>query len=177
MKEEKRISEAASENTGKRGRGRPPIMDAAAVAQIEKFFPHIKTRRGKQDMDYRALAAFALKDDPRFIWVMGEKGTNGKPAILSELGRCFLPDTMRTVALKICELKPKTTKDAVALIRSWRTGKQPERKPFDLGNHIISTINEYKSRHSEMPWSDIENVLRVVLGHIQKEHEELEGNP
>ena len=176
MNEEKRISEAASKNTGKRGRGRPPIMDAAAVAQIEKFFPHIKTRRGMQDLEYRTFAVFALKDDARFIWVMGEKGTNGKPAILSELGRCFLPNTIQTAALKICELKPKT-KDAVTLIRSWRTGKTPEWNPFDLGNHIISTINEYKRRHSEMPWSDVENVLRVVLGHIQKEHEEPEGNP
>ena len=173
MAEENRdgISETVSENKGKRRRGRPRIIDKETEALVEQFFPHIRTRRGKQNIDYQMYASSVLKNDPRFFWVVGNKEMHWKPIILTELGRCLSAEVIKTFALKICELKPKS-KDAVALIRIWRTGKQPEWNPFDLGNHIINTINEYKNRHSEMPWSDVENVLRVVLGHIQKEHEE-----
>lgn len=168
------ISETVSENTEKRGRGRPPIMDKATEAQVERFFPQIRTRRGKQNIDYQMYASSVLKNDSRFFWIVGNnKEMHWKPIILTELGRCLSAEVIKNFALKICELKPKS-KDAVALIRSWRTGKKPEWNPFDLGNYIINTINEYKYRHSEMPWSDVENVLRVVLGHIQKEHEEPE---
>jgi len=173
--EETALSETVSENTGKRKRGRPPSMDKATEAKIDLLFPRITTRRGKQNIDYQMYAEGVLKDDPRFFWVVGNKEMKWKPTLLTELGRCIFDETIKIVALRICELKPKT-KDAVAMIRSWRTGKSPKWNVFDLGNHIINAINEYKRHHPGMPWSEVEDVLWVVRGHIQAEQEETEGN-
>ena len=57
--------------------------------------------------------------------------------ILAELGRIEDEDDLRSIARQICELKPGS-KEAVAMIRQWRTGKSPSGDAISLTNALIA---------------------------------------
>ena len=152
-KTEGRISEAASE---KRKRGRPPVFDPAYRAAIGNLFNEVKTHRGKTDCLYRQRAFNLLSKDARFAWVAdGAKARSGspdawKPSILVELGRIPNDEDLKAVALRICELKPKT-KDAVSMIRRARLGREKEGNYLKLFAQLEAALNVYLSGHPSTP--------------------------
>jgi len=142
-------SEAASE---KRRRGRPRLTNAALDDILKFIGPDIQTRRGLLNVFYRQLALDVLQLDPRFAWVAdGTKmkaGVRGawKPGILTELGRIRDADTMRAVAFRICELRPKT-KEAVAIIRRFRLGRESRGNYLALWTCLARALDGYVDAH------------------------------
>ena len=122
-KTEDRISEAASE---KRKRGRPPIMGEDIARHIDLTAGgNVQTHRHKLNIYYQIRALSLLGEDSHFSWLVdlpkAKAGAKNawKPGILSELGRIWDDEGLKIVALRICELKPKT-KDAITMIRRVR---------------------------------------------------------
>jgi len=147
------ISEAASQ---KRKRGRPPVFNPGYRAAMKTIFPDIKTHRGMTDSLYRGRAINLLTKDGRFAWVADgarmKAGAPGawKPSILVELGRIPNDENLKAVALRICELKPKT-KDAVSMIRRARLGREAEGNYLKLFAHLEAALNVYLSGHPSTP--------------------------
>ena len=147
------LPEAVSE---KRRRGRPRLTNEALDGFLTFCGPEIQTRRGLLNVFYRELALDVLQLDPRFAWVAdGAKMTAGvrgawKPGILTELGRIRDADTMRAVALRICELKPKT-REAVAMIRRFRLNREPPANYLDLVHYLAKALDGYVAVHPSTP--------------------------
>jgi hypothetical protein len=162
------LSEAASE---KRKRGRPPVMADHDEALVSYCAPDVRTRRGKLDVFYRqrALGILAIRTkDKRFAWVADRAAIEAetkdawKPGILSALGRIPNDEDLKAVALRVCELKPKT-KDAIAMIRRWRTGKASAGDAVGLHKEIVRAVNDYLHRHPGTPWLEVEAALLATL--------------
>jgi hypothetical protein len=168
-KMEGRISEAASE---KRRRGRPPVFDPGYRAAIGSLFNEVKTHRGKTDCLYRQRAFNLLEKDGRFAWVAdGAKARSGspdawKPSILVELGRIPNDEDLKVIALRICELKPKT-KEAVSMIRRFRLGREPKPDYLKLWRHLAAAVDAYRGRHPSTPKDDLIRALRDVADCIE----------
>jgi hypothetical protein len=122
-------------------------------------------------MMYRQHAIEVIWDDPdqgRFEWLidgMPERiGTGGrlkKSTILVELGRIDDDNELIAVALKICELKPKT-RDAIAMIRRYRTGASPAGDFFDLALAIERTLRDYAATHPSISLKDVKRALLEI---------------
>ena len=151
------ITEAAS----KKKRGRPQAIGDATLRIIADQRPHIKTRRGRQEMVYASRAAGGLMADKRFVWLTDEKDPLKKKSILSELGRIENEEDLKAVALQICELKPKV-KEGVAMVRRWRTGKTPKADRRSLRSHILKGVNDYLLTHPDTPSDLLVCVLQEV---------------
>jgi hypothetical protein len=145
------ISEAASENPPKTKRGRPPVLDPQQVARLRGFFPDIRTVRGLQGRANALRAMNVLDHAPAFNWLCSTKEAvsagQGKLrfTILSELGRVE-DDDLKALARQLCQERPRS-KDAVAMIRRWRTGKAPTGGAIDLAFHLTRCADEYAARH------------------------------
>lgn len=163
----KTISETASKK-----RGRPCVIDDLIEKELE-LFPEVHTRRGKIDLWNRLFALHFLEDNPRFLWLADFKKMEAgaphawKPSILSELGRIKNVEDMKAIALQICELKPKT-KEAVCMIRRWRTGKKPSGNVWDLGDKITKAIDKYIMSHQGITWDQVKTALDNVYGVIDE---------
>ena len=155
-------SEAASE---KRRRGRPRIMDEEWHAIVDALTPEVRTERARHDFHYRTKAIQTLCYEPRFAWLADEgKMAVGakdawKPSILAELGRIRDADTLRAVALRICELRP-STKEAVALIRRFRLGREAHGDYRALWMHLARALDEYVAVH---PSTSVEWKVKALL--------------
>jgi ribosomal protein L31E len=91
--------------------------------------------------------------------------------ILTEIGRVCQShgdDDAKTIALRICELKPKA-KDAVRMIRQWRTGKRAKGKASRLLKEIVQTINDYLQRHPETSLVQVDTALVAALGMVRED--------
>ena len=165
-------SDAASEiqPKPKRGRGRPRAWSDAARAGMRAFFPEIKSERGLNDLCYRNLAVGLLLDDPRFAWVCdGPAMTRGephawRPGILVELGRLLDAETIRAGALRVCEVKPRTTREAVAMIRRFRLRREAK---GDLGRDLRRVVNAFATTHPSVPWSEVLAVLVDLVRDVE----------
>jgi len=163
------IPEAASQ---KRKRGRPPVFDPGYRAAMKTIFPDIKTHRGMTDSLYRGRAINLLTKDGRFAWVADgarmKAGAPGawKPSILVELGRIPNDEDLKAVALRICELKPKT-KEAVAMIRRFRLGREAEGGYLKLFQHLAAAVDAYREGHPSTPKDDLIRALRDVADCIE----------
>jgi len=165
--EEIAISETVSENTEKK-RGRPPVMDKTEENIASILTPNVTTRRGKLNSYYRLIAFSVLHDDPRFSWLVDKETEKMKSTILTELGRIYVPEVIKIAALKICELKPRT-KEAIALIRSWRTGKKSAGNMYGLNAAIVRAINDYLEMHPGTRQADVEAALLATLESVREE--------
>jgi hypothetical protein len=139
------ISEAASE---KRKRGRPAAFDPDGMRMFRRLYPEIKTKRGLQDKvcQVRAIRLLGKGADPSFFWLFCPKTNTVRASILAELGRIEDDEALRVFATQVCESKPKT-KDASAIIRRWRLGREPRAEANDLKEAIIATVCDYLKRH------------------------------
>lgn len=170
MKPQDGISEAASE---KRKRGRPRIMGPSAESMADFVAPDVKSSRGRQDSYYRMIALTVLTKDERLAWLADESAMKAgtgrwKPSILSELGRIPNEEDLKAVALRICELKPKT-KDAVAMIRRARLGREPEGNYLTLFKHLENALNAYLSGRPSTPEDWIIKALRDLADCIEED--------
>ena len=170
MAKNKRTVENVSE-ISKRGRV-PFSVDAELLAINEAAF-NATTQRGKLDIYYRLKALSILGNDPRVSWICdaaklktGEKSA-WKPGILSELGKIEDKENMLSIALDICELKPKT-KDAIRMIRRTRLGPSKPGTVAGVHGAIINAINRYLSEHPDTSWDIIEEALDLMTETIQK---------
>jgi|TARA_B100001964_G_C14051899_1_gene517404 hypothetical protein len=165
------ISEAVSE---KRKRGRPPTFTPEYRALMKAFFPDVQTRRGMTNVLYQQQALGLLRDDARFKWLVDkDKMIAGepnawKPSILAELGRISDEETLKVVALRVCEVKPKT-KDAIAEIRRFRTGKTAAGNASDLYSALATRMNDYIQQHPGMPLSEVDDAVLALLGSVQEQ--------
>ena len=125
-------------------------------AIVDALTPEVRTERARHDFHYRTRAIQTLCYEPRFAWLADEgKMAVGakdawKPSILAELGRIHDADTLRAVALRICELRP-STKDAVAMIRRFRLNREPPANYLDLVYHLAKALDEYVTVHPSTP--------------------------
>ena len=164
------IAEAASEKVK---RGRPPVFGPTSRAFIGDLFPDVKTYRGQSDLLYRQRAFNLLSKDGRFAWiadgVKAEAGSPGawRPSILVELGRIPKSETMKAVAMRVCELKPKT-KDAVAMIRRFRLGREPKGDYLQLLTQLEAALNTYLTAHPSAPTDWPVNALRDLAEFIEQ---------
>lgn len=168
--------ETVSKNRN-RGRGRPrTILDDDLT--IARYVAEPKTTlRHLHNVHYRTRAIRFLAEDPSFSWVcdgpamQAGKAHAWKPTILSELGRIANLDDMRAVAKELCQKRPKT-KDAVAMIRRFRTGVNSQGDVLKLAETLERTINDYLQHHPAMSWKDIRAALVDVLEAVHDTEEQ-----
>jgi hypothetical protein len=159
-------NEGISENfSEKRKRGRPRLLHPAlheVFAQGQQY----ASERTIQNASYHIRAFSLLQDEPWAKWLMGYVSQEGKPGqirktILAELGRLREDEVLRAVARQICERKP-TTKDAVAMIRHYRLGRQPRGAVDDLTDRLTTLIVEYIDSHAGVDAAMIREALTTT---------------
>lgn len=160
---EEGISEAASEKQVERRRGRPRVTSPDFDNTALPFYRH-KTRRTyrKRFHAERAIAVLLKTERPDFSYLLGETFTRWE--ILTELGQLEDEGCIHETAVTICNLRLKT-KEAVALIRRWRSGKSAPGDTAALGNEIIRVIRIYKLRHRDMTSEQVQ----AALWHAEQE--------
>ncbi len=143
-------------------RGRPRIISATALRQIQSLFPELKTVRGRQNAQY---GLFGLAVFNR-LWNQGERwcawfadldamraGSNGssfKAGILEQLGRVVVERDTETAVEWAKELNPEATvKKNITMIRRWRVGARRPASAVDLSAHLVNAINDYLDRHPD----------------------------
>lgn len=164
--------EAASENPGRRKRGRPKVHPEVVMSYLGALHPEVRTERHRSNIAYRFRAIRVLKDDPAFTWLCDyaamARGDDGawKPGILAELGRVEDEQDMRSLARQLCELRPRA-KNAVLMIRRWRTGRAPRGDPINLTSVILKAIDDYRLRHEgvsdQLVLASLENAMGYII--------------
>jgi hypothetical protein len=180
------ISEDSSK---KRGRGRPRVIDEVSRALYEGLgvFSNISTGRGRQDVYYRQRACLALHiTDPvasePFRWLAdidlmrGGEGKGWRPSILTELGRIDDEDQLRAVALEVCERKPGT-REAIALIRRWRLGREGKGGAADLEDELVGRVNDYLRRYPGTDWAVVLDALSKVYIRVRDQSSDSSSAP
>jgi hypothetical protein len=150
-------SEAASEKPPMRKRGRPRATPQEWDAFAGGMFGD-KTRR-TQIKRFHASRALALLEHIKgqdFGYV------NDHWEILAELGQLDDDERIVEAATDICEHKVKA-KDAVQMIRNWRTGKTAPADPDALAKEITRLIGNYQIRHPGMSPRQVRDALVQVL--------------
>jgi hypothetical protein len=159
--------EAASEN---RGRGRPPKFPPEMMKYAEA--QGRKTRRGQQDHIYGGLVISDIMrrypEDERRNWLVNEE--TAKWSILSELGR--LRDQRGEEAFWeavewVLENRPKV-KEAVAVLRRYRTGRSPQGNADGVYEALRKTTNDYLKTHPGTPTDAVETALVALLGTVRE---------
>lgn len=156
----KAISETASENSAHRKRGRPAVYSEQQL-NLARQYSDASTVRGKQNFLYMTRAIRVLDYDPAFCWLVGtrEEINAGKKvfhnSILTELGRIKDDDNLRDIARQICEIKPRC-KEALVMIRRWRTGKTLVGDAGSLTKAIIQTVEDYCAARAD-------TTLQIIL--------------
>ena len=164
--------EAASEKK----RGRPPVFSEEYRRGMSNLVPEVKTYRGMSEVMYRQRASSLLRQDSRFLWLADfKKADAGVPgavkwSILAALGRIPNDETLKAVALRICELKPKT-KEAVAIINRFRLGREPEGGYLKLFMHLEKTLNTFFCLHPSIADKEVIRALRDLASIIENDEE------
>lgn len=152
-----------TETVSKKRRGRPRLYDDEFADILRKSHPG-KTERSIQDLSRFHDAMACLKTD--FPWIIDQdkmrKGERNacKHGLVAELGRIDDWDEMREVAKLICQIKPKTTRQAVYIVRRGRLEQSGEGNASDLADKIINTIDEYQKRFPK-------TTLRMVFAALE----------
>jgi hypothetical protein len=146
------ISEKFSE---KPKRGRPTSFSPTAELMFRQMGigSECTTRRGKMNRWHAQRAFGVLHGDARFTWLadweeMHTGNNRARWSILAELGRLRDADTIAIMALRICELKPKTT-DAIAMIRRFRLGRKPAGDSEKLFDILARAVDDYRHAHQD----------------------------
>jgi hypothetical protein len=145
-----------------RNKGRPKVFDDEELAAATRMIAGgvsptgPKSRRQMQNRLY-ALRAMdrlglledgelreALADRPALDWLVSEEGARW--AILAELGRIRDSGAFDTAVRWVLEYRPRT-KEAVAEIRRFRTGKSNPPDTRELADEIVRAVDDYATRH------------------------------
>ena len=169
------MSAVITENISETKSGRPPLMSVEQEAFLTAcgLFTNSTTRRSKMNVFYRQRAVSILSEgDYKWLFdeekVMSDGGDKyWKPTILTELGRIENDDDLRAVASQLCERKP-ATRDAVLMVRTFRTGGLPAGDSIQLANEIIQTINRYRHSHADVTKQDVVDALEAVRASVDK---------
>ncbi|HEY0171261.1 MAG TPA: hypothetical protein VGB98_09575 [Pyrinomonadaceae bacterium] len=158
----------------KKRRGRPRLRlftpEVEAMYEACGVFDGVRTARTRQNVMYRqrAMDVLGVVRDERFKWlcdvakVQADEPNAMKHSILAELGRIEDADKMRVVALQVCEMRP-TAREAVQIVRNFRTGKQSKGDVTQLTNEIYRLIVDYLTRHPAMRFSQVSVALSSAL--------------
>ncbi len=147
MSQAERFSETVAENTLRRRRGRP-MVHPEQLLNLARRYSGASTVRGRQNFLYMTRAIRVLDYEPDFCWLVGTRDdiNTGKKVIrntiLVELGRIEDEDDLKVIARQVCEIKPRC-KDALVMIRRWRTGKTLTGDAMSLTKAIIRTVEDY----------------------------------
>jgi hypothetical protein len=174
------ITENISETTASNeavfiGRGRPSLMsvEQEAVFTALGLFTDSTPRRSKMNVFYRHRALGILSEGD-YKWLFDEEkvmadggGKHWKPTILTELGRIENDDDLRAVASELCERKP-ATRDAVLMVRTFRTGGLPAGDSIQLANEIVQIVNRYRHSHAGVTKQDVVDALEAVRASVDK---------
>ena len=143
-------------------RGRPKVASEIEQMVVAVHGPHPgKSSRTKTNFLYQTRAMKVIMDDDRYEWL------SAKQTILYELGRIQDEDERKEVALELCQKQPKT-KDAVAMLRRYRLGREVESDEKKLLNHFLKAIDDYKAVHPSVSFSDIAEALRQAAGYVSE---------
>jgi len=144
--------DTVAEDAPRRKRGRP-VVHPEQLLNLASRYSGASTVRGRQNFLYMTRAIRVLDYEPDFYWLVGSRQeiSAGKKllrnTILVELGRIEDEDDLRVMARQICEIKPRC-KDALVMIRRWRTGKTLVADEMSLTKAIIHTIEDYCAARS-----------------------------
>ena len=158
----------------KKRRGRPRLKlftpEVEAMYEACGVFDGVRTARTRQNVLYRqrAMDVLGVVRDERFKWLadFSKFDTDApnamKHSILAELGRIEDADKMRAVALQLCDMQP-TAREAVQLIRNFRTGRKSAGDAQQLEAEIARVMADYLTRHPRMLFSRVCYALSSVL--------------
>ena len=141
------------------------VLTGEDRALLTYLFPDVKTERGLLNLAYRQRAVGVLIKIPECSWLCdGEKMKAGeaqawKPTILIELGKILDVEAMISIALQICQIKPKGKQGAL-MVRNIRLGKN-QGDIISLANEVIKAINGYMDRY-EMSSESVLEALQVA---------------
>ena len=160
-----------------RNKGRPRVFDDAELAAAARMIAGGVSPTGpwsRRQMQNRlyALRAMdrlglledgklgaALADRPALEWLVSEEGARW--AILAELGRIRDSLAFDTAVRWVLEYRPKT-KEAVAEIRRFRTGKSNPPDTRELADKIIRAVDDYATRHPGITPGQAREALRLA---------------
>lgn len=169
--------QAISETVSKKRRGRPRMRDEKSWFAAKMLMPPgTKSPRSVSNYEYlcRAMMFLDLAKDEhvelRWIFnldaMMQATPHAWRPGILTELGRIKDLDDMRRIALEICELKPKTTREACAMIRKWRMARDgkahKKADALELAKMLAKVVDDYCATHPGWNYNQIRNALDWV---------------
>jgi hypothetical protein len=75
---------------------------------------------------------------------------------------------MRACAVQLCKLKPKT-RDAVVMVRRFRTGREAPADSLQLANEVIHLVNDYMQRHPSVEKKDILDAMRTAHAQVERD--------
>ena len=101
----------------------------------------------------------ALAERPALKWLVSEEGARW--AILAELGRIRDPGAFDSAVWWVLEYRPKT-KEAVAEIRRFRTGKSNPPDTRQLADEVIRAVDDYATRHPAITPDQALEALRLA---------------
>lgn len=176
------ITEAASENTQKRRRGRPTLELGCSTRDCF-VGSEAETDRGKMEALYAHRAARVLFDHrhehPELTeWTGLYRCEDGKEIIdwrsikvtvLAELGRMICHySNGEEVAVKwsvqILNMKPKpSVKRAMQMIRAARLGKCSDGSTDALATKILASIDSYLDSHPNTTKEQVNEALNLVI--------------
>ena len=156
--------------------GRPTVFNdgdlaSATEAMADGVLSGLKSRRQTQNRLYalRALERLgllgdgelkrALADRPALRWLVDEDGARW--GILAELGRIRDLEKFDAAVAWVLEHRLKT-KEAVARIRLFRTGKSRSPSARELAEEIVRTVNGYRIRYPELTREQELEALRLA---------------
>lgn len=145
------ITENISQNR-KPGRPRKFSADIEAISDAIGLFTDSKTRRNRLNILHRQRALSVMGNNAEGLtWLFDKEGFQRgsvkiKQGILSELGRIDDDESLIAIARQLCELKP-TTREAVAMVRRWRLGKDGVGSAPDLAQAMLNAYNDYLMRY------------------------------
>lgn len=99
-------------------RGRPPLRPEGYYdSVIRPVYPHVKTRRHLQNLDYAQTAYEAICDDQELV---AHFKSRYSVSVMAQLGRLNDPELIRAVARLVMEDRSGRVRDIEARLRRFR---------------------------------------------------------
>ncbi len=109
----------------------------------------------------------ALADRPALRWLVCEDGARW--GILAELGRIRGLEKFEAAVAWVLEHRPKT-KEAVAWIRLFRTGRSSSPNARELTGEIVRAVNGYDSKYPKLTREQELEALRLATETLASGH-------